>query len=78
MHLIALINYISHLNCFCSLAGYDENSVQTYAMLVGVVTSGEALGAMLGSPISGAVTEHLSFEWFTTIASFLNIAMVCY
>ena len=41
----------------CSLAGYDENSVLTYAMLVGVVTSGEALGEMLGSPISSAVTE---------------------
>ena len=73
---------MSHLNILCYvyyvMQWNDENSVQTYAMLVGVVTSGEALGAMLGSPISGAVTEHLSFEWFTTIASFLNTAMVCF
>lgn len=56
--------------------GHDVGSAQTYAQISSMITAGWALGAMLGPPVSGALTQHLSFEWSVTISAFLHTALV--
>ena len=58
-------------------AGYGKDDDHTYYALLAVVQeSCIALGSVIGGPLSGTVTQSLSFEWFTTFCSFILIAMV--
>ena len=61
---------------FFSNAGYDKDDDHTYALLAVVQESCIALGSVIGGPLSGTITQSLSFEWFTTFCSFILIAMV--
>ena len=50
-------------------AGYDKDDDHTYALLAVVQESCIALGSVIGGPLSGTVTQSLSFEWFTMFCS---------
>ena len=58
------------------LYGHDVGSVRTYAQISGMVSAGWALGAMVGPPAAGAITDHLNFEWSITISAILHTILV--
>ena len=67
---------LSKCFCFCRANGHDVESLNTFAVISSVCNAAWALGAMLGPPAAGAMSQYMGFPWATTATAFIQSFVV--
>ena len=64
------------MTLFFRVNEHEEGSLNMYAAISSLFNSSRALGAMLGPPAAGLISQHMGFPWAATITAFAQSFMV--
>lgn len=64
-------------HCIFRANGHGADSVNTYAVISSAVNFAWAVGSMLGSSLTGTITQYIGFPWATTVIAAFDTLVVC-